>query len=105
MSRVIVIERCKQDISNAEQFGPLVYLFGPRSSRPGIWSPGFIPACKRELDYIEFNADTDRLLIAGAVVPLVSVVAYLVNKHGAIWTLGHHYLTNEYTLQKVGEDV
>lgn len=95
-SRVVVIEPTTKDLSAAEPFGKLVYLFGEHDTRPSIWETGdFLQAVQEKLEKINFSEE-DYLLCVGSVVPLMSVMAMLSNLYPHFRVLFWHAQVREY---------
>lgn len=79
MSRVFVIERASRnmDLSTAEVYGPLHYLFGQNDRRaPLLDSMNYIDDVIAQLRFHKFNKD-DWLCITGSMLSVVHTVIAL----------------------------
>ena len=99
--RVFILEQCNVDVTPAEEYGEIVYVFS--GTRPSIWSVGFSEAFVAKLRELAFDANKDCFLVAGPQVNATMALAALikeyssprlllwnaVKKHYTIWSIPH----------------
>lgn len=76
--RAFVIEPCKLDLSSAETFGEIVYIFRPNERRPSIWDEAFRQEIVDRLTALRFNPTKDFFVVAGHMVPIVIATGIIV---------------------------
>ena len=80
--RVIIYEEVKVDVSKAEKYGEIVYLFTEHDTRPSIWeTEAFLAACSRRLSELKFSADDDYFAVVGSSVPLTLITNLIARKY------------------------
>lgn len=80
MSRVFALEPTTKDISSANEFGEIVYLFDA-DNQPSVWnSAKYLLAVQARLEELQFSED-DFFLAAGPTVQLLLVMGYLSNTY------------------------
>lgn len=80
MSQVIALkppQREDFDLSSAKKFGSLCFLFERGESHPSIWSDEFVDEIRDRLRRINFDPDSDFVLLVGSQVPIIRLVAML----------------------------
>lgn len=96
MSRVFILEPVNKDLSRAEEYGEIVYVFGEHALRPSIWETGdYLLAVQRRLEELDFNAN-DYFAAVGPTVPLLTVTTLLANLCAEFRMLFWHAQVQEY---------
>lgn len=103
--RCFVIEPVRNvDINAADKFGNIVVLFPAGVSRPSIWEESYVAAVLKKLASYSYDPDTDYLVIAGPVVPLVKVIGMLCSTYSKIRALCWSASERDYILQEIGHE-
>lgn len=101
--RAFVVEPTKFDISLAEEFGEVTYIFGPDDRRLSIWDPDFTrQVVDRLVLELEYDPGRDHFVIAGHMVTLTFVVAALVRYVGPFKALLYSAVEQKYVSRKIG---
>lgn len=94
--RCILLEGVKQDISDAEDFGEIVYLFDHGESRPSLFSEEFLTRLSERFEEIHFDPLVDYFVLTGYQLSLVAAVHVLTIDYGRFNTLAFHAPTHGY---------
>lgn len=104
-SRVFVLEPTNLDLSSAEPFGDIIFVFDEHETRPSIWETGeFLEAVQRKLEQLNFNPDVDYFCCAGSMVPLISMINYLSNVYPQFRLLLWNSTIREYVVRSFSHD-
>jgi hypothetical protein len=104
MSKAFVVEHCRADVTAAQQFGDVKYIFPRGYRRPGFWSSEYVDAAITSLLDQGFNPDEDSIVIVGHYNPLVVVIAKLISMYGHLKVLMWDSVSTQYQLKVIGED-
>ena len=97
MSKVFALEPTTKNISAAEVFGEIIYLFEVCDTRPSIWDThSFKRALHKQLIAYNFDPTKDLLLAAGATIPLLVAMNLLSTSYPEFSVLFWHAGTQEY---------
>jgi hypothetical protein len=102
MPRSFVLEPCKPDVSAAEKYGKVTYVFGPEYRRCSIWDDAFPATVMLRLRELGYNPEEDYLVIAGHVVPLVQAVVTCIVEWGHINVLFFSATDRDYIARRLG---
>ena len=103
MPRVILLEPCKLDVTQAAKWGKLKYIFGQGERRSSIWSEDFKHELVSALKQMDYKPLEDSLIIAGHMVPIAMLVGHLCATYGEIRTLLFNTVDRDYVLRILGE--
>ena len=81
MSRVFLVEpvRANIDVSSAEKFGELVYIFGPNAKRVSVFkTQEYCVAVLDILRSMDYDPEEDIFCISGSMVPVAVTLSALV---------------------------
>lgn len=102
--RAILIEpTTRVDVSAAQRYGEIVYIFEKNESRPSIWTEEFVQVAMIRLEQMNYDPKADTIIIAGAIVPLIKLIGCLTANFGRIRVLCHSAIERDYTLQEIGQ--
>lgn len=98
MGRVFLVEppRANMDISKAEAFGELVYLFGPGVRRCSIFDvEEFTSDVAQRLKELDFDYTEDRFCVIGSLIS-VSITLSILGRRSWVRVLLYNAASNEY---------
>ncbi len=104
MARVILLEPCKLNVTQASKWGVLEHIFKQGERRSSIWSESFKNEVIERLQCINFDPEEDSLIIAGHMVPLIIAVALLVTTYGGVRVLFYSAVDRDYVPRTLGEN-
>lgn len=99
MSRVFLVEPPRQnmDISKAEAFGEVVYLFGPGVRRCSIFDvEQFSSSVVQRLKELGFNHVEDCFCVIGGLVPVSITLSMMLTHYPEVVLLLYSATSNEY---------
>lgn len=96
MSRVFVIERSRYDVSAAQEYGVITYLFAEHGTRASIWHESFPRQVLQALESHDFDPQQDYFLIASHLVPVIISVSVMQKRYSSIRVLFHCASENRY---------
>jgi hypothetical protein len=83
--RAFILEPAHVNVSKAEPFGELVYIWPKNSHRPSIWTSEFLQATTARLeDELDYYPTDDYFVVAGNMVPMAMVMTHLALRNGII---------------------
>lgn len=103
--KVILIEECKVDVSEAAQYGSIVYMFSRDHPRSSIWDETFKQHILKAMDRLEYDPKRDYFVVAGYMVPLAIAIATLVRRYNEIRVLLFSAINRKYVPQTIGDRV
>jgi hypothetical protein len=80
--RCFLLLRPDKDCRRAAEHGALVTVFPDGERRPSIWSDDFVREALRRLRGHEYDPSLDSLVVAGSVVPVVTVACAVTHEYG-----------------------
>lgn len=101
-SRAFVLEPCNLDVSGAEVFGDVTYVFDVGSKRHSIWSEEYAVDVVSAMRRHEFDADEDYFVVAGHMVSVVRAIDALVREYGFIQSLMFSATDRHYIARRLG---
>lgn len=95
--RVVVYEQPNLELSKAEKFGDIEFMFTDEDYRPSIWeTESFEAACSKKLDAMKFDPKNDMFVFAGSSVPLMIITNVLTRKYKEFKVLFWHAQVRDY---------
>jgi len=82
--RVFILEPTRVDVSAAEEFGDITYVFGQGERRVSIWNTLFAEHTVASMENVGFDPTTDCFAVVGHLVPLTLALIALLKKHQAV---------------------
>lgn len=108
MSRVILFEKPRQniDISHAESFGEVHYLFSDERRRCSAFNTDLFQATiLKELDRMRYDPEEDYICIAGSMIVIAIGVVAVAKGYGDFKVLLFSSTENSYVERMFREDV
>ena len=93
LPRVFVLEPVKSsiDVSKAERYGEVAYVFNPDERRPSVFqATAFGESVLRRLEAAEFRWEHDYLAVAGSIVPVTIALMACMTKYPRLNVLFWH---------------
>lgn len=98
--KVFVLQSTDFDLTSAEKFGSLTYVFG--RDRPSIFDHGeFKKQFLSLMELLRFNPEKDYFLFAGTAVPSILVTSFLIQRYGGFNALLFQSSCREYTSRRL----
>ena len=101
-AKVFIIEETRQDTDEASRFGEIEVLFSQRDHRPSIWDASFYAEALKCLEARGYDNKRDFLVVVGAMVPVVGVIAALLTEFGSIHVLFYDSRHRQYVDKELG---
>jgi hypothetical protein len=101
-ARAVILEKCNFDVSGAEVYGDLVYVFPQGEGRSSIWSEAFVQEIKQRLAEMRYDAKVDYFVVAGKMVPLVTMIGVLLELYGHVRVLFYSSTDRYYVPRTLG---
>ncbi len=105
MAKAFVLEPCKNDVSKAEQFGEIIFLYPEGERRVSIWDDDFTEGVLAELEYEKFCKVNDFFVIVGNMAPMIMIAGALVGEYGHFDALIFDSLSRKYVVKILGIDI
>jgi len=106
MTKVFFVEPVRNglDISTAERFGQVKYLFKQNDRRASVFRTAeFMEDVSKSLRKNDFDPKVDIFAIAGSMVPVALAAIVLARKYGSIDVLCFNSVTSAYELRSTKE--
>jgi hypothetical protein len=82
MGRALLLDMARVDVSDAADFGEIVEVFDETHRRPPIFKPDvFAETLGKRLQELHYDPECDSIIVSGSTAVLVSVAAYLGQRH------------------------
>jgi len=99
--QVFILEPTHIDVSQAERFGAVKYVFDHGARRVSIWDDNFGDEVVRQLAANNFNPASDFFVIVGHMVPLVLSIAAMLNEWQRINVLAYSSVERQYVERRL----
>ena len=99
MSRVFLVERPKAniDVTKAEEFGELNYVFGPDDRRCSVFrTTEFGHEVIARLETAKYDSTVDFFCIAGSMVTVAAALAAMMSRYSVVRVLMYSAPDNRY---------
>lgn len=81
---VFAMEPTKHDLSDAERYGELVYLFGIDDRRPSMWTNAFLEDCMDRMESNGYVPERDFVVAGAPHTPVMLWVTHLVSTYDTV---------------------
>ena len=103
MSRCFVLEAVKQDITDCEEFGKIIYIFQKGEPCPSIFSSEFQNKLEQKFKDLAFNPEEDFFVLTGFQISLCLASSVLMKMFKSFDMLAFYAPTRNYASITVGE--
>ena len=103
MSKVFIIEPPRQniDVSKAEQYGDIVYIFNHNDRRCSVWSHvDFGKTILQRLKELDFNVHEDSICVVGTMITIAITIVAVAQHFDAFSLLLFNSTTDSYVLKQ-----
>jgi hypothetical protein len=100
--RVLILEPTIQDVGPASEHGEPVMLFSHQRAHPPVFSPGFHHAVMRRLEELEYDPESDLVVLTGATVAVAVLVAAIASSRGHLRVLVWDVKAGRYVEMSLG---
>jgi len=102
-NKVFILEPVRQslDVSKAEAYGEIIYIFRSESRRCSVWDhQSFSAAVLSELKILKFNPKTDFICIVGAMLTVTIAVIAITQRYKEFNALLFNSVSSNYVHRK-----
>lgn len=100
--RAFVLEPHPKDLSLANEFGDVIFIYDGKSSRPSIWDNRFVEEALIRLEVHKYDPDYDYVLCVGGLVPTVMFMTAIAEEFPGALTLYYDMPNHCYVERKLG---
>jgi len=96
-NRVFFLEPVKQEVSDAEEFGKIVYLYEYQEARANVFTNKFQQELKERIIQKNFNPELDYLALTGYQVNIAVAVHILTKMFEEFSVIAYHVPSRSYS--------
>lgn len=102
-SRVFFLEKPRQNVEEAKEFGAIDFIFPRDAEHASIWKgEEFTADILQRLDELRFDPDADYIAVTGNMVPLTTLIAAVAATWGQFRVLCWDWISKDYVAVTVG---